>query len=546
MNYFKIKSIFCAFILTSLVCFSGCDLITGVMQAAVENSDNKTTKTYVETGSNNNKYKIVVNTSADKIITSGNNSTSNNYVDLEQFDNLEIVENKSNFNTTPEFVNNFYSKLPQNFINNSRAATVTQSTYKEYKIGESRDFHISQNQNGNSYLDQSFELKTIGKYCRVWFNGNSTFNIPDDYLKNNPNIKTVIDETSFKNIASKFDSLYLKETDIFGSNIPKVQQSGLISVSSDTKIDILLYDIFNDAPNNINNYVCFGFFNGNDFILNYDVYDKNKNTRYLLTTSNEGEIIYIDSFCLLVNELTTYSTLSHEFQHLLNFANKYGNYKKNYESWYTEMLAMCSEEVLQNDLEISDDNSPIGRLYSWFNLWPLYGFSKMTWDSFKNSGYSGTYEYANTYAFGTFLMHNYGGVELIKEIAQNSYVNEESILKAVQKINPGKIKSFDDLLMNFTKVYINYSDDGITLNKSISQNINGNIYYLKPIKLQNSDKRIYLKSNNIAATNLQKYAKNIKTEKETRYYYFYEPVILKSEYSYEIYPYGFAVIDAGN
>ena len=122
------------------------------------------------------------------------------------------------------------------------------------------------------------------------------------------------------------------------------------------------------------------------------------------------------------------------------------------------MLAMCSEEVLQNDLEISDDNSPIGRLYSWFNLWPLYGFSKMTWDSFKNSGYSGTYEYANTYAFGTFLMHNYGGVELIKEIAQNSYVNEESILKAVQKINPGKINSFDDLLMNFTKVYINYRD----------------------------------------------------------------------------------------
>ena len=80
-------------------------------------------------------------------------------------------------------MNNFYLKLPQNFINNSRAATVTQSTYKEYKIGESRDFHISQNQNGNSYLDQSFELKTIGKYCRVWFNGNSTFNIPDDYLK---------------------------------------------------------------------------------------------------------------------------------------------------------------------------------------------------------------------------------------------------------------------------------------------------------------------------------------------------------------------------
>ena len=45
------------------------------------------------------------------------------------------------------------------------------------------------------------------------------------------------------------------------------------------------------------------------------------------------------------------------------------------------------------------------------------------------------YSYAGAYAFGAYLARNYGGASLIKEIATNEYVDQESITAALQACN---------------------------------------------------------------------------------------------------------------
>ena len=82
-------------------------------------------------------------------------------------------------------------------------------------------------------------------------------------------------------------------------------------------------------------------------------------------------------------------------------------------TWFTEMLAMTTEDMFQKNLDILDQDSPKNRL-PYFGLGYYYGFR--SWDDTKIDPLM---MYANTYAFGAFLARNFGGVDLIKNIAQN-------------------------------------------------------------------------------------------------------------------------------
>ena len=62
--------------------------------------------------------------------------------------------------------------------------------------------------------------------------------------------------------------------------------------------------------------------------------------------------------------------------------------------------------------------------------------------------------YANAYAFGAWLIRNYGGSDLVKEMMANGKANNDCIASAVNTIN-GSSYSFNDLIQEFVKACFN-------------------------------------------------------------------------------------------
>ena len=87
------------------------------------------------------------------------------------------------------------------------------------------------------------------------------------------------------------------------------------------------------------------------------------------------------------------------------------------------MLSMCAEDVFQNVLNLSDYDISKSRLNESFDA-PWNGFG--IWPD-NNDTPAIFYAYANAYAFGAYLMRNYGGVNLIQKIASNPYSGKKSI-----------------------------------------------------------------------------------------------------------------------
>lgn len=304
------------------------------------------------------------------------------------------------------------------------------------------------------YGKHTATLRYVGNYFYLW-----TF---DD--EENVQGLSLTDE-QLENFSKKFDSIYLRETALCG---PKFQGSreNKSLISPNDKISIIFYDIGNDKQRG----TVGGYFTANTF------YNKNPSI----------EALYIDSYCINQSETYIYSVLVHEFNHMLNYVNKTLKYGLNWESWYTEMLSMLTEDFFTEELDVKYDDCIQKRLESFITPTHRYGFGN--WQDINNNSNT-IYNYANAYAFGAYLVRNYGGAELMHEIATNAYINEDSVVQAVNKIN-GTTLTFNDLLKEFPAILINTQNnrtDLPSLNKEVSGAINADLseynYHLKAINL---------------------------------------------------------------
>ena len=320
-----------------------------------------------------------------------------------------------------------------------------------------------------SYSDKKeFALKVKGKHCRIWFWNNNSKQIDNNILTND----------EFKKLADNFDLIFEKETQIFGSNKIPNNYSNYISASEDTKIDILVYDLFGDAnPNQSTG--TLGFFYSADLMTNYK--------------GNKCEAIHVDSYFLqydikgsqndkgeIVQTNMTTSTIVHEFQHLLNYCQKMSI--GGVSDWYNEMLSMCAEDIFEDILKLETHDTAKSRFNQGFNT-PWQGF--YNWpksDGTEEEHNKVLHAYANAYAFGAYLMRNYGGVELIHNICTNKTKDEASITDALQATGYTS-DDFSSVLQKFGSVYI-LNTTGITLNKSVTTDFYGVKYTLSPINLE--------------------------------------------------------------
>lgn len=300
-----------------------------------------------------------------------------------------------------------------------RSATDSVSSEKvSGKVGEPRSLFVDTEYTMtlSNFEQKPATLRAAGTYCYVW--------VLDDYYAEKAEEDRVNSAIAEK-YAQAFDTMYPMIRNVFGEESDKLYvENYLMDMSSysptGTKVNIVIYDIGADY-NNAEEYQTgvVGYFYSKDYGLNSGtIYPK----------SNSGKYFYVDSGYINKSFDWTVSTLAHEFQHMIGFNQKNLLHGKSSETWYSEMLSMLCEDLMQEHLGIEDGNSPKGRTQTFNALYFYSGISEY------NESYP-TVSYATAYSFGSFLARNFGGAALVQKISTNSSVNEDSILEAVNSLN---------------------------------------------------------------------------------------------------------------
>ncbi len=232
-----------------------------------------------------------------------------------------------------------------------------------------------------------------------------------------------------------------------------------------------------------------------------------------------------------------YSTLAHEFQHMLRFIAKVIKHAKPTATWYDEMLSMLCEDIFAQTLEsnvFAEDQGSLYRRLSSFNY--DYNLGYVVW---PGSGDRTLSAYGNAYAFGAYLARNYGGIDLIQEIALNDSVNEDSITAALQKLGYTD-ETYKTVFYKWAKAAVNTSTDPVSFNKSVSKVLDGKTFTMQAINISD----IY---SSVPSNQFENYSKLFtnRIEKGLFSLKIYGPRILRKEYRSSIGAFGFSIKELG-
>jgi hypothetical protein len=335
------------------------------------------------------------------------------------------------FQANPPMIPSKTRALPQ------RSMSLTSTT-----IGSTHQFWID---DGIDDVDFDFKqytarLAATGAHSKIWVVGNS------------------ITDTQAQTIAGKFDIIYPVATNILGYEYGG-GPDGDGGADGVFEIQILVYDIGHGIG---------GYFAPWDTYTNEEIDTDPKFAAYKKAgiKSNVAEIFYLDSTQVVDDPGFAYSTLVHELQHMINWNVKYLKNILNSETWYNEMLSMMAEDVIASHINITlaDEGHVINARIPFFFI--TYEMARLT--IWNNS----LIDYSQKYAYGAFLLRNYGGAELLQEIMANNLVNEASITAALGKIN-GSGVNFDRTLMRFPEVliYTKNNPGVITYNRTVTKTI---------------------------------------------------------------------------
>ena len=233
--------------------------------------------------------------------------------------------------------------------------------------------------------------------------------------------------------------------------------TGLIAANNE--ITILLTDI--DGDNNPNGGVI-GFF-----------WSKDNLDKAIISGSNERLMFYADAVMFANGEGTwdmndfwpkeMVSTLAHEFQHMINFYQKYILLDTDSDTWINEMLSETTEDLIATKIQhigprgVEYTDGSAGPTDNRNGRYPLFNENNtLSLTSWNNQ----LEDYSKVNAFGTYLIRNYGGAELLHDIMHNTYADKQAIVDAVNKSADGLGKTFDNLLSEWgTAVLLSDNDN---------------------------------------------------------------------------------------
>ena len=458
--------------LTAALSFTGCDLIIDILETAANGTSSQDiTQTATESktwnySATNNIYEIGPEVAS---VTIKNYSAAKgktiylvhaNKSDTEiPASNLRTVQATSSVAATPvraaeaddsleipEFEYKYRHFVPSVDVSSiekvtgaardASGTTLTAATQISRTVGTTKNIYVDSNSAMNQYTSKAATLRAVGTNCNVW--------IVDQYYTSGTASGNKASTAIAQEFATKFDEIYPYITKVFGSESDQlVTTSGSpidMSKYSDTGtiINIVLYDIGVDYSQNQSGGVL-GYFYAKDYY--YTGGQTYSGSNAILNYTNQGKYFYVDSAFAVSAFDTVLSTLAHEFQHMVNFGQKNIEHKTAPDTWYNEMLSMLCEDMMQQKLGISDEDSPKARLQQFNAYYYASGINEWLDDNAVLS-------YSVAYAFGGWLCRQYGGAALVKAIMDNAYVDDESIVAAVNSIN-GTSYDWDDLFEQF-------------------------------------------------------------------------------------------------
>lgn len=270
------------------------------------------------------------------------------------------------------------------------------------KVGSNRYFNVFDFDKFIEYKIQA-QLLYTGKKVNVW-----------GYDKS-------FTKEHAKMLGDEFDNkIYSAVTDNFGTES---------DVDGDGKINILCYDI-KDGFKYSGGYIA-GYF------YSRDLYDA--------PGSNRSEIFYIDTYPTMgldskKDVTAAYSTLAHEFQHMVNFnQNVLVEGGKEMDPWLDEGLAMAAEQIYTGSV-LKDRIDYYNSSYSVTN-----GHSLLYWDDYGDV----LANYSLSYLFAQYVkVQSKQGDAIFKEIIRDSNNNYKAVEKAAKKYMDPKL-TFGKLMTNF-------------------------------------------------------------------------------------------------
>ena len=317
------------------------------------------------------------------------------------------------------------------------------------KIGAVKQFFVydSDEEGNKAFSKVPMTLKESGEHCLIWC---------EDSLE-------VPDGCSLKTLQEKFDSIYALETALFGTcSDYTVKDTEKFITNANEKIYIIVVSMTDDSIG--------GYFSTLDmYTKSYiDEYNAENNADY---ETNEARMFYINSGMLDEMEECA-SALTHEFQHMLRFICDEIVKGVKTPDWYDEMLSQLAEDIFSGYLNLKTESTAISKLES-FKMFTNFGVTYWNNDDPVNNQAS----YSVNYAFGAYLLRNYGGASLLaaltshdtpgtgKDVINNAF----SILGL--KNNDGGDLTFEDAAAAFYQVCIYTSkedaDKGMSLNKEV-------------------------------------------------------------------------------
>lgn len=302
--------------------------------------------------------------------------------------------------------------------------------------------------NSVQYTKRSATLRAAGKYCYIW--------VVDGYYRTDSGAVpgAAVTTEQIITLKEKFDGMYPLIREIFGKEAEvMVDGNSIVPIDkvSDTgsKVNIVVYDINGDYASSQQGGV-FGYFWAKDY---YTPETATSSATDVIKLSNSGKYFYIDSYFTKNPSWapSMYSTLAHEFQHMINFGVKTltpangNNNPPSSATWYTEMMSMLCEDMMQQYLGCDDTASPKSRLSQFCTYYTSSGITE--WNDNAQLA-----SYTVAYTFGAYLARNYGGAELIQKAAQNGSVDKDSITEALKAM--GYDETFDSAYIKFAQALV--------------------------------------------------------------------------------------------
>ena len=220
------------------------------------------------------------------------------------------------------------------------------------------------------------------------------------------------------------NDIYDWESNIFGSEWGDDAQkidSKLIPKSD--IIDILVY--------NMNNIGLAGYFWGKDNFKKSSI-----------GASNEKIMFYINSELLKRDPKETYTTLVHEFQHMIHFYQRSVIKGIEDSSWYDELMSESIEDLISTKIgymgprHVNPNDGSAGKPGNRGGRYPNFNrYNSISLTSWYNT----TKDYSKVSSFGAFLLRNYNGATLLNKMMYSNYQDEYALLDVTGENNFGNL-----------------------------------------------------------------------------------------------------------